>query len=152
MGSDHNGSGTVAVLEIARSPCRKKEAKLNTDFGFIGFLDDSIPSFARKEHIRFYLCSQGLVEWIMQGPNGGFERYAYPGAMTFRNVPHCPMWKADTRLLEALDFVLCLENLATPSSDLFLHVSKNPKEQDIRWIADKRFLSAPWCIEICPGL
>uniref|UniRef100_A0A7S2X6B7 Nicalin n=1 Tax=Lotharella oceanica TaxID=641309 RepID=A0A7S2X6B7_9EUKA len=43
--------------------------------------------------------------------------------------------KADSRVLEALEFVLCLEDIAS-GDDLYLHISRNPKDPDIRSIAE----------------
>lgn len=95
FGSDHNGSGAVALLELARIFSR-----LYSEFRTHG-----------SYNILFVLT-------------GG-------GRMNFAGAKHW-LKTVDSRLLESLEFALCLEAIGLAQEKLYLHVSKNPKTTEIR--------------------
>mmetsp|Transcript_27403 Transcript_27403/g.38753 ORF Transcript_27403/g.38753 Transcript_27403/m.38753 type:complete len:563 (-) Transcript_27403:45-1733(-) len=95
FGSDHNGSGAVALLELVRIFSR-----LYSEFRTHG-----------SYNILFVLT-------------GG-------GRMNFAGAKHW-LKTVDPRLLESLEFALCLEAVGLAAEKLYLHVSKKPKTPEIR--------------------
>jgi len=95
VGSDHNGSGAIALLELARIFSRLY-SELRTHGSY---------------NILFVLT-------------GG-------GRMNFAGAKHW-LKTVDARVLESLEFALCLEAIGLTQEKLYLHVSKNPKTPEIR--------------------
>lgn len=97
FGLDQNGSGTIALLEVARI-----FNKLYSDFRSQG-----------SYNLLFILT--------------GLDRMNYVATKNWlRNI--------DSRVLESLEFALCLERLASSTEPLYLHVSKMPKTPEIQSI------------------
>lgn len=99
-GLDQNGSGAIAVLELARI-----FSKLYSDFRSHGSVNVLfiLTALDRINHVA-------TKNWL-------------------RNI--------DSRVLESMEFALCLERIATPvaagaDAPLYLHVSKMPKTPEIQ--------------------
>uniref|UniRef100_A0A803PYF5 Uncharacterized protein n=1 Tax=Cannabis sativa TaxID=3483 RepID=A0A803PYF5_CANSA len=107
VGSDSNGSGAVALLEIAR----------------LFFILYSNPNTRGSYNLLFGLTSGGPYNY-----NGTQEslivKFAYYSG--FQSV--------DQRLRESIDYAICLNSVGSWDNELWIHVSKPPENTYIKQI------------------
>ena len=137
MGSDSNGSGVVALLEIARLFSRlysnpKTRGKYNLLFG--------LTSGGPYNHNGTSKVSTHLGTW---------ETKVHLCVICLSNLQLCVFlmqWlrSFDQRVRESIDYAICLNSVGSWSNDLWMHVSKPPENPYI-----KEIFEVCWSFQVC---
>ena len=141
MGSDSNGSGIVALLEIARL------------FSILY----SNPKTRGRYNLLFGLTSGGPYNY-----NGTQKVLISSWLIIIFIVPftflHFPLsysclfqWlrSFDQRLRESIDYAICLNSIGSWDNELWIHVSKPPENTYIKQIFEVSYFSFTECFLKC---